>query len=75
MCHTELMVHLVVLNLSNNKLTIVHGVHHLKCLTELMLDNNLIEEFQPDIASLSKLRILSAKNNCILLLVYSGEIW
>ena len=61
------MVHLTVLNLSNNKLTIVHGVHHLKCLTELMLDNNLIEEFHPEIASLSKLRILSAKNNRILM--------
>ena len=66
MCHTELMVHLTVLNLSNNKLTVVHGVHHLKCLTELTLDNNLIEEFQPGITSLSKLRILSARNNRIL---------
>ena len=60
------MLHLTVLNLSNNKLTIVHGVHHLKSLMELVLDGNLIEEFQPEIASLPKLRILSAKNNRIL---------
>ena len=73
MYHAELMVHLTVLNLSNNKLTILHGVHHLKCLTELILDNNLIEEFQPEIASLSKLKILSAKNNRILLCIILGE--
>ena len=60
------MLHLTVLNLSSNKLTIVHGVHHLKCLMELVLDGNLIEEFQPEITSLPKLRILSAKNNRIL---------
>ena len=60
------MLHLTVLNLSNNKLTIVHGVHHLKSLMELVLDSNLIEEFQPEIASLPKLRRLSAKNNRIL---------
>lgn len=66
MYHTELMLHITALNLSNNKLTIVHGVHHLRCLIELMLDNNLIEEFQPEIAGLSKLRVLSAKNNRIL---------
>lgn len=60
------MVHLTALNLSSNQLTIVYGVHHLKCLEELMLDNNLIEEFQSEIATLSKLRVLSAKNNSIL---------
>ena len=69
MYHTELMAHLTELNLSNNKLTMVHGVDHLKCLAELTLDNNLIEEFQPEITSLSKLRKLSAKNNCILLTI------
>lgn len=66
MYHTELMVHLTVLNVSSNKLAFVHGVHHLRCLTELMLDDNLVEEFQPEIASLSKLRLLSAKSNRIL---------
>jgi len=60
------MVHLVILNLSSNQLTIVHGVHHLKCLEELVLDNNLIEVLQSEIATLSKLRVLSAKSNSIL---------
>lgn len=69
MYHTELMIHLTVLNLSNNQLSIVHGVHHLKCLAELILDNNLLKEFQAEIAGLSKLRILSAKNNRILLVM------
>ena len=66
MYHTELMVHLTMLNLSSNHLAIVHGVHHLKCLVELILDNNLIEKFQPEIISLCNLRTLSAKNNSIL---------
>lgn len=60
------MLHLTVLNLSSNQLSVVHDVHHLKCLVELILDDNLIKEFQPEIAGLPKLRILSAKNNRIL---------
>lgn len=70
------MLHLTVLNLSSNKLTAAHGVHHLKCLVELVLDDNLIEEFQPEITSLPKLRTLSAKNNRILiysLVIYSWK--
>jgi len=60
------MCHLTVLDLSGNQLTMVHGVHHLKCLMELILDNNVFSRLQVELVNLSKLRLLSVKNNSIL---------
>ena len=60
------MCHLTVLDVSGNQLTLVHDVHYLKCLVELILDNNEVNKVQADITKLLKLRLLSAKNNRIL---------
>ena len=60
------MCHLAVLDVSGNQLAMVHGVHHLKCLVELVMDNNVVSKFQAEVTKLPKLRLLSAKHNRIL---------
>ena len=59
------MVHLHSLDISDNKLTSLHGVENLVALETLVADDNKLEELPPGMEDLRLLRVLSIKNNSI----------
>lgn len=69
--HTDYMLHLCSLDLSNNYLTSLSNVENLVCLDTLVVDDNKLEELPPGMEQLQLLRVLSIRNNSILLFTTS----
>ncbi|CAF0904908.1 unnamed protein product [Didymodactylos carnosus] len=60
---TKSLFNLEELNLMNNQLTSLNGIHKYRALLQLTLDNNNIQEIPIDIIKLQELRTLTIKFN------------
>lgn len=58
-----MLINLTVLNISNNRLTDIHGVGALLSLCELILDHNDLLEVPEELAVCKKLHTLSIQHN------------
>lgn len=59
------LVHLVTLDLNNNRIESIYGIERLESLRELLLDGNCLRELPPGISQLTKLHTISIAHNAI----------
>lgn len=57
------LVYIVQLDISSNRISSIDGIEQLVALVELNLDENVLTEISAGVASLSKLRRISLRNN------------